>query len=105
VSLHRRLEPAIEGAHAVMALRLQLERMESGLLPSLAEYAARYQVDEAALATAHPDAIVMHPGPMNRDVEIAGAVADSARSVVTKQVANGVPVRMAVLYSLLVGKR
>lgn len=105
VSLHRRLAPAVEGAHAVMALRLQLERMESGLLPSLAEYSARYQVDERALAAAHPDALVMHPGPMNRDVEIAGSLADAPRSMVTKQVANGVPVRMAVLYSLLVGKR
>lgn len=105
VTLHNRLEPAVEGAHAVMALRLQQERMTSGLLPSLAEYRARYQVTEAVMALAHPDALVMHPGPMNRDVEIAGSLADSPRSVIEQQVANGVPVRMAVLYTLLVGKR
>ena len=105
VTLHHRLEPALEGAHAVMALRLQLERMEGGLLPSLAEYAARYQVTRRALEHAHGDALVMHPGPMNRDVEIEGSLADGERSVVTAQVANGVPVRMAVLYTLLVGKR
>ena len=105
VTLHRRLEPAVADAHAVMALRLQHERMEGGLLPSLAEYATRYQVNDAAMALAHPHARVMHPGPMNRDVEIDGDLADSDRSVVTAQVANGVPVRMAVLYTLLVGKR
>jgi len=105
LSLHHRLEPALEGAHAVMALRLQQERMTSGLLPSLAEYRARYQVTEAVMALAHPDALVMHPGPMNRDVEIAGSLADSPRSVIERQVANGVPVRMAVLYTLLVGKK
>ena len=105
VTLHHRIEPAVEGAHAVMALRLQLERMDAGLLPSLAEYAARYQVAERVMAHADPRALVMHPGPMNRDVEIQGSLADGERSVVTAQVANGVPVRMAVLYTLLVGKR
>jgi aspartate carbamoyltransferase catalytic subunit len=105
ISLHTRLESALEGAHAVMALRLQRERMSSGLLPSVAEYAARYQVTESALDHAHPDALVMHPGPMNRDVEIEGALADSDRSVIEQQVANGIPLRMAVLYTLLVGRR
>lgn len=105
VSLHNRLEPALEGAHAVMALRLQQERMASGLLPSLAEYRARYQLTEAVMALAHPQALVMHPGPMNRDVELSGSLADSPRSVIERQVANGVPVRMAVLYTLLVGKK
>lgn len=105
VKLSTRLDEALEGAHAVMALRLQLERMRHGLLPSAAEYAARYQVSERALEAAHPQAVVMHPGPMNRDLEIEGELADSPRSLVEKQVANGVPVRMAVLYSLLVGKR
>lgn len=105
VRLTHRLEEALEGAHAVMALRLQRERMSSGLLPSLAEMRARYQVTRAGMALAHPDALVMHPGPMNRDVEIEGALADDPRSVVTKQVENGVPVRMAVLYTLLVGSR
>jgi aspartate carbamoyltransferase catalytic subunit len=100
-----RLADAVEGAHAVMALRLQRERMTSGLLPSVAEYVARYQVTEEVLRMAHEDALVMHPGPMNRDVEIAGNVADGPRSVIEAQVASGVPIRMAVLYTLLVGKR
>lgn len=104
VRLETRLEPALEGAHAVMVLRLQNERMASGRLHSAAAYAARYQVDEARLANADPAAVVMHPGPMNRDVEIAGGLADGPRSLIRSQVAAGVPVRMAVLYHLLVGK-
>lgn len=99
-----RLEEAVEGAHAVMALRMQRERMQSGLFPSLSEYQARYQLTAKVMEHAHPDALVMHPGPMNRDVEIEGVLADSPRSVIEQQVANGVPVRMAVLYSLLVGR-
>ena len=105
VTLTHRIEEAVEGAHAVMALRLQRERMASGLLPSLPEYRQRYQVTRARMQLAHPDALVMHPGPMNRDVEIEGALADEPRSVIEAQVANGVPVRMAVLYTLLVGSR
>ncbi|MEX2540240.1 MAG: aspartate carbamoyltransferase catalytic subunit [Trueperaceae bacterium] len=105
VTLSTRLEEAVSGAHAVMALRLQLERMRGGMLPSAAEYATRYQLTERALAGAHPSVLVMHPGPMNRDLEIEGSLADGERSVVEAQVANGVPIRMAVLYSLLVGKR
>ena len=104
VTLTTNICEAAEGAHAVMALRLQEERMQAGLLPSLAEYRARFQVTEAVMAHAHPDALVMHPGPMNRDVEISGTLADSERSVIEAQVANGVPVRMAVLYTLLVGR-
>ena len=105
VTLTNNIYEAAEGAHAVMALRLQTERMNAGLLSSMAAYAARYGVTEEVMAHAHPDALVMHPGPMNRDVEISGTLADSERSVVEQQVANGVPVRMAVLYTLLVGKR
>jgi aspartate carbamoyltransferase catalytic subunit len=105
VTLTTRLVEAVEGAHAVMALRLQRERMQGGLLPSIAEYQARYQLTEALMRQAHPDALVMHPGPMNRDVEIEGVLADSPRSVIEAQVANGVPLRMAVLYALLVGKK
>ncbi len=100
-----RLEEALEGAHAVMALRLQRERMGSALTPSVQEYVARYQVTEEKLRHAHPNALVMHPGPLNRDVEIATEVADGPRSLIEQQVANGVPTRMAVLYTLLVGKR
>lgn len=105
VTLSTNLHEAVEGAHAVMALRLQGERMQAGLLPSLAEYRARFEVTQAVMRHAHPDALVMHPGPMNRDVEISGALADGERSVIEAQVANGVPVRMAVLYTLLVGRR
>lgn len=105
VTRTHRVEEALEGAHAVMALRLQVERMDRGLLPSLAEYRQRYQVNRERMRLAHPDALVMHPGPMNRDVEIEGVLADDARSVIEAQVANGVPVRMAVLYTLLVGSR
>lgn len=105
VTLSTRLDEAVEGAHSVMALRLQLERMRAGLLPSATEYAARYQLTEKILASADPQALVMHPGPMNRDLEIEGALAESERSVIEAQVASGVPLRMAVLYSLLVGRR
>lgn len=105
VTLTTRLPEAVDGAHAVMALRLQRERMQGGLLPSVAEYQARYQLTEQVIRLAHPNALVMHPGPMNRDVEIEGNLADSERSVIEAQVANGVPIRMAVLYSLLVGKK
>lgn len=105
VTVTTRLERAVEGAHAVMALRLQRERMSSGLLPSLAEYVARYQLTERVMDGAEPGALVMHPGPLVRDVEIDSALADGSRSVIEEQVANGVPVRMAVLYTLLVGKR
>ncbi len=105
VTLTTNVYKAAEGAHAVMALRLQGERMQAGLLPSLAEYRARFGVTEQVMAHAHPDALVMHPGPMNRDVEISGSLADSERSVIEQQVANGVSVRMAVLYTLLVGRK
>lgn len=104
VRLETRLDAGIEGAHVVMALRVQRERMTGSRLSSPSAYAARYQIDASALRGAHPDVLVMHPGPMNRDVEISGEVADGPRSLVTAQVAAGVPVRMAVLYHLLVGK-
>lgn len=82
-------------------LRLQHERMTAGLLPSVAEYGVRFGLDAARAARLRPEAVVMHPGPMNRGVEIEPAVADSPRALVTRQVHNGVAVRMAVLYSLL----
>ena len=87
-----------------MALRLQQERMSSGLLPSVREYAAGYQLNAARMAGAAPDAIVLHPGPMNEGVEIAPDLAAGGRSVITEQVANGVAVRMAVLYLLARGR-
>jgi aspartate carbamoyltransferase catalytic subunit len=88
---------ALRDADVVMTLRLQKERMASGLLPSLREYAARYGISRERLALASPGAIVMHPGPMNEGVEIEPDVANGPQSVITEQVANGVPVRMALL--------
>ena len=104
VTLTHNVYEAVEGAHAIMVLRLQKERMTQGLLPSISEYQACYQVNEKAIRHAHSKALIMHPGPMNRDVEISGSLADSNNSVIEKQVANGVPVRMAAFYQLLVGK-
>ena len=95
---------AIEGADVVMMLRMQLERQGHSLFPTGREYFARYGLTSERLRRARPDAIVMHPGPMNRGVEIASDVADSDRSVILEQVANGVPVRMAVIYLLLTGR-
>jgi aspartate carbamoyltransferase catalytic subunit len=94
------VDAALRDADVVMALRIQRERMESGLLPSLREYAARFGLTRARLVGASPDAIVMHPGPMNEGVEIAPDVASGDRSVITDQVSNGVAVRMALLYLL-----
>jgi aspartate carbamoyltransferase catalytic subunit len=88
---------AVRDADVVMALRVQRERMAAGLLSSLGEYAARYGLTRERLALARPDALVMHPGPMNEGVEIAPDVATDRRSVVLDQVANGVAIRMAVL--------
>ena len=104
VTLTHNVYEAVEGAHAVMALRLQQERMAQGLLPSLTEYQTCYQLNETIMQQAHPKVLVMHPGPINRDVEISGTLADSEYSVIEKQVANGVPIRMAVFYKLLIGK-
>jgi aspartate carbamoyltransferase catalytic subunit len=94
------IDEALRDADVVMALRIQRERMASGLLPSLREYAARYGLTAARLATAKPGALVMHPGPMNEGVEIAPDVAAGAQSVITDQVTNGVAMRMALLYLL-----
>ncbi|MFL5688940.1 MAG: aspartate carbamoyltransferase catalytic subunit, partial [Chloroflexota bacterium] len=94
------VDDALRDADVVMALRIQRERMASGLLPSLREYAARYGLTKERLALARPGALVMHPGPMNEGVEIAADVAAGAQSAITDQVTNGVAVRMAVLYLL-----
>ncbi|HYH91990.1 MAG TPA: aspartate carbamoyltransferase catalytic subunit [Candidatus Saccharimonadales bacterium] len=91
---------ALRDAEVVMALRIQRERMASGLLPSLREYATRYGLTRERLALAAPRALVMHPGPMNEGVEIAADVAAGAQSVITDQVTNGVAIRMALLYLL-----
>ena len=97
------LDAALPKTDVVMMLRLQAERMTAAYFPSVREYSRRYGLDNARLALLPEQAIVMHPGPMNRGVEIAADVADSARSTITEQVANGVSVRMAVLYLLLGG--
>jgi aspartate carbamoyltransferase catalytic subunit len=98
--VERRVEEAVEGADVVMVLRIQRERQDNAFLPSLREYAVHYGLNAKRLALAKPDAVVMHPGPMNRGVEIASDVADGASSLILEQVANGLAVRMAVLYLL-----
>ena len=97
----RDFDAAIEGVDAAMMLRLQRERMAEGLVASLDDYHRDYGLDLARLRRAAPDAIVMHPGPMNRGIEITDEVADGPQSRVLRQVANGVAVRMAVLEALL----
>jgi aspartate carbamoyltransferase catalytic subunit len=98
-----RIEEAIEGADAVMMLRIQRERMTGGYVPSVREYFARYGLTEERVKRAKKDVLILHPGPMNRGVEIASEVADGPYSVILDQVTNGVAIRMAVLYLLLGG--
>lgn len=97
------LEEALEGADVVNILRIQLERQQQGLFPGLREYARLFGVNRERLKLAAPDALVMHPGPMNRGVEISPDVADGLQSVINEQVTNGVAVRMALLYLLAGG--
>ncbi|HEY7447844.1 MAG TPA: aspartate carbamoyltransferase catalytic subunit [Vicinamibacterales bacterium] len=97
------VDEATEGADVVMLLRVQLERMQGAFFPSLREYFSVFGMTEARVRRANPDVIIMHPGPMNRGVEIASEVADGPYSVILEQVANGVAVRMAVLYLLAGG--
>src|SRR3954453_5680664 len=97
------LDAVLPKADVVMMLRVQAERMNASFFPSAREYSRRYGLDALRLAALADDAIVMHPGPMNRGMEIAAEVADSVRSTIVEQVANGVSVRMAVLYLLLGG--
>ena len=100
----RSLDEALEGVDVVNVLRIQKERQEAGLFPSLREYSRLYGINERRLRAAVPGCIVLHPGPMNRGVEIDPEVADGPRSVITEQVANGVAIRMALLYLLLGGR-
>jgi aspartate carbamoyltransferase catalytic subunit len=97
------VDEAVADADVVMLLRIQLERMEGAYFPSLREYFQVFGMTEARLRLASPDVMIMHPGPMNRGVEIASEVADGPYSVILDQVANGVAVRMAVLYLLAGG--
>lgn len=98
------LDAVLPGSDVVMMLRVQRERMNDAFFPSAREYARRYGLDVSRTRRLPDHALVMHPGPMNRGMEIAPEVADSARSTIVEQVANGVSVRMAVLYLLLGGK-
>jgi aspartate carbamoyltransferase catalytic subunit len=99
------LDAPLPKSDAVMMLRVQRERMNAAYFPSANEYSRRYGLDVARAAALPDHAIVMHPGPMNRGMEIAAEVADGVRSTIVEQVANGVSVRMAVLYLLLTGAR
>jgi aspartate carbamoyltransferase catalytic subunit len=96
------MREGLAGCDVVVMLRLQSERMKGALLPSAGEYFKHYGLTEDKLAAAKPDVIVMHPGPMNRGVEIDSAVADGARSVILPQVTFGIAVRMAVM-SIIAG--
>jgi aspartate carbamoyltransferase catalytic subunit len=100
VKVFPRLEAALEGVDVIMLLRIQKERLEGPLVPSMREYSRKFGVSQRHVELASPRAIVMHPGPMNRGVEIHTALADSERSVILDQVEAGVAVRMAVLYLL-----
>ena len=103
VIVEQRIEQAIEGADVVMILRIQRERQDAAFFPSMREYAVHYGLNLNRLERAAPDAIVMHPGPMNRGIELASDVADGTRSLILDQVTNGLAVRMAVLYLLAGG--
>ena len=98
------IEAAVKDADVVMALRLQKERMQSGVLPSLREFINGYKLDSGRLKLAKSDAIVMHPGPVNEEIEISREVSQGGQSVIQEQVANGVAVRMALLYLISGGK-
>jgi len=98
------LKTALKDADCVMGLRMQLERQTEGLFPSLEEYTKHYVLSKDTIKWAKKDALIMHPGPMNRGVEILPEIADSSQSIITEQVANGVAVRMALLFLILGGK-
>lgn len=103
VKVTTRVEEALEGADVVNVLRLQLERQEKALFPTVAEYTKFWGVGPERLQLAKPDHLLMHPGPMNRGVEISTYAADGEQSAILEQVTNGVAVRMAILYLLLGG--
>jgi aspartate carbamoyltransferase catalytic subunit len=101
VSIHADLDDVLAEVDVVYLLRIQRERQSEALFPSLREYTARYGLTVERAARLKPDTLIMHPGPMNRGIEVAAEVADGPASIVVEQVANGVAVRMAVLWSLL----
>ncbi len=103
VRVHTDMNEAVRNADVVMMLRIQLEREHLHIFPSLREYSSLYGLNREKLELAKPDALVMHPGPLNRGVEIASDVADGANSVILEQVSHGVALRMALLYLLTGG--
>ena len=105
VEVETNVDRALEGADVVMALRLQQERQHAGHLPTLREYSRTYGINRQRLDLARPDALVMHPGPMNEGVEIDPDVAHGVQSVIEEQVTNGVAVRMALLYDMAIPAR
>ena len=104
VQIHHDLQSGIQDADVVMLLRLQRERMQNALLPSENEYFQQYGLTTERLKAAAPDAIVMHPGPINRGIEISSGVADGPQSVILQQVSNGIAVRMACMLLAMTGK-
>lgn len=98
------LQTALKDADVVMGLRMQLERQTEGLFPSLEEYTKHYVLSKETIKYAKKDALIMHPGPMNRGIEILPEIADSQQSIIVEQVANGVAVRMALMFLILGGK-
>lgn len=104
VDVEYNLDRALEGADVVMMLRIQLERQQKNLFPSIREYRNLFSLTPKRFRRARRNAIIMHPGPINRGVEISADLADSVKSVILKQVENGIAIRMAVLYLLLGGK-
>ncbi|MCB4790313.1 MAG: aspartate carbamoyltransferase catalytic subunit [Elusimicrobia bacterium] len=105
VKVYYDIEKALEGVDVINILRIQLERQQESLFPSVHEYIELFQMNKERLKFAKPDALIMHPGPMNRGIEISSDVADSANAVINEQVTNGIAVRMAVLYLLSAKKR
>jgi aspartate carbamoyltransferase catalytic subunit len=105
ITISHSLDEALEGADVVMALRLQRERQQAGLLPSLREYSRFFSLTRERLDRANPHVVVMHPGPINEGVELTPDVATSAQSVIEDQVTNGVAIRMALLYQLAHSKQ
>jgi aspartate carbamoyltransferase catalytic subunit len=104
VAVHDRIEDAIRGADVIMMLRIQMERERQNIFPSLREYAKYFGLNRKNIQLAKDDALVMHPGPINRGIEIAPDIADGPASVILEQVTNGVAVRMALLYLLSGGR-
>lgn len=103
VEVYHNLDEALPGSDVIMALRIQQERQQTGLFPSLREYARLYGINSQRLAMAKEQCLLLHPGPINRGVELTGQVADGVQAMINKQVTNGVAVRMALLFLLMGG--